>query len=37
MNIEEMSIDEKRESLYDWIRNMDKELDQLFVEFLYAE
>ena len=35
MNIETMTLDEKREALYDWIRNLDEEvLDSLIEEYI---
>jgi hypothetical protein len=38
MNIDTMTIDEKRESLFDWIRNLDEEaLDSLIEEYLDVE
>ena len=38
MNTEEMTLDEKKEALYDWIRNLDEEsLNQLIVEYLGGE
>jgi hypothetical protein len=38
MNIDEMSLDEKRDALYDWIRNLDEAaLDSLIEEYLNGE
>ena len=38
MNTEEMTLDEKKEALYDWIRNLDEEaLDDLIKEYINAE
>jgi hypothetical protein len=38
MNTEEMTLDEKKEALYDWIRNLDEEaLNQLIIEYLGGE
>jgi hypothetical protein len=38
MNIDEMSLDEKKEALYDWIRNLDEAaLDSLIEEYLNGE
>lgn len=38
MNTEEMTLDEKRNALYDWIRNLDEEaLDALIIEYLDGE
>lgn len=35
MNLEQMTLEEKREKLYDWIRNLDEEaLNQLIIEYL---
>lgn len=35
MNLEDMTPDEKRIALYDWIRNLDEEaLDELIKEYL---
>jgi hypothetical protein len=38
MNIEEMTLNEKKEALYDWIRNLDEiSLDELIKEYLNGE
>jgi len=38
MNIEEMTLNEKREALYDWIRNLDESaLDSLIDEYINGE
>lgn len=38
MNTEEMTLDEKRETLYDWVRNLDEDaLDELIKEYLNGE
>ena len=38
MNTEKMTLDEKREALYDWIRNLDEDaLDELIKECLNGE
>ena len=38
MNIEEMTKEEKREALYDWIRNLDEfALDELIEEYINEE
>ncbi len=38
MNIEEMTETEKREALFDWIRNMDEfALDELIKEYINGE
>lgn len=38
MNIEEMTEEEKREALFDWIRNLDEfALDELIEEYINGE
>jgi hypothetical protein len=38
MNIEEMTLKEKKELLYDWIRNLDEDaLDELIKEYINGE
>lgn len=38
MNIEEMTEEEKREALFDWIRNLDEfALDDLIEEYINGE
>jgi hypothetical protein len=38
MNTNEMTLDEKKEVLYAWIRDLDEEvLDQLIIEYLGGE
>lgn len=37
LQLDNMSIEKKRELLFDWIRNMDEDaLEQLIIEFIYG-